>query len=80
MRPNLIHSSLQNHAAMHAAMHEAVHIYLEGPPILQFDQSSWMESYICIYMELHMLAKTTSKQDFLKLMNNFMFRKSMKKL
>ena len=48
--------------------------------VLKFNQKAWVKPYIAMNTKLRQIAKDNFKKDFLKLTNNVVFGKFMKKI
>ena len=70
----VIHIEALNQALKHELILERVHRMIE------FDQSAWLKPYISFNTQLRTQAKNDFKKDFLKLMNNSVFGKTMENI
>ena len=68
----VIHTENLKQALNHGSVLKTVH------RVIKFSQKAWLKSYIDIYTQLRKKAKNDFKNYFFKLMNNAVFRKTMK--
>ena len=70
----VIHIQSLNQALQHGLRLERIH------RVIEFNQSPWLKTYIDINTQLRMAATNDFEKDFLKLMNNSVFGKTMEKI
>ena len=67
----VVHIAALKHALNHGLILKKVH------GVIQFNQEAWLKEYIDMNTELRMQAKNEFEKEFLKLMNNCVFGKTM---
>ena len=70
----VIHIRAVNQAIKHGLILKKVH------PVIEFDQSEWLKPYINFNTQLRTKAKNDFEKDFFKLMNNYVFGKTMENI
>ena len=70
----VIHISALKEALNHGLVLKKVH------RVIQFYQEAWLKTYIDMNTELRMEAMNDFEKDFFKLMNNFVFGKTIETL
>ena len=73
-RNYVIHIRALDQALSHRLILECTH------PVIEFDQSAWMKTYIDFNTQLRTKATNDFEKDFFKLMNNAMFRTIMENI
>ena len=70
----VIHIQALNQALQHGLRADRIH------RVIEFDQSLWLKTYIDFNTQLRTAATNDSEKDFLKLMNNSVFGKTMESI
>ena len=70
----VVHNKALNQALNHGLKLKKVH------QVIEFQQSKWMKAYIMLNTRLRKDAKNEFEEDFFKLMNNSVFRKTMENI
>ena len=70
----VVHNKALDQALNHGLKLKKVH------QVIEFQQSKWMKAYIMLNTRLRKDAKNEFEEDFFKLMNNSVFRKTMENI
>ena len=70
----VIHIQALNQVLQHGLRSDRIH------PVIEFDQSPWLKTYIDFNTQLRMAATNDFEKDFFKLMNNSVFGKTMENI